>query len=265
LNTAPAASLHFICHETEFNMRHSIPVTVFFMFGILASLSACCYQMPPQLVGPKDVEEVLARRAATTTQPAPVAHIPARIAVARVTYRGNLFSIRHQSDKEPRLSFGAQFSRTQGAADAGARLAKLPQVAGVAPLNHLLLPDEFDDDYALRLAASRIKADLLLIYSLYSERTTDGVEFAPVTIATLGLAPDKTITVGVTATCALIDVRTGHVLGRARAKRESTELSTDWHHLDATSAALDHAEDESLERLMDQFELCWRDVLQQWK
>jgi hypothetical protein len=93
----------------------------------------------------------------------PLAALPTGIAVVRIqapSYRsataqgwGNgRYSIVATRDVEPET--------------AAQRLARLPMVRGVAPINRLLLPEQLQSDVELRHAAAQLHAEMLLIYTL---------------------------------------------------------------------------------------------------
>lgn len=223
---------------------------------LLASLLGCSPAYREFNNPLRDVDEMLEKR--PLTQAAPEASFPARIAVARVATRSCAPS-RH--DRREAGQYLLEPSRTPAAEKAAKKLASLPSVAGVASINAILQPDCFPSDFNLRVAASRLKADVLLVYTICTSVEHDGVPLGPVTVATFGMIPTRSVTATVSATCALVDVRTGYILCRARATHSDTELATHWHKPDAASAAIDQAEDEAVAKLMEQFDPAWREVV----
>ena len=69
-----------------------------------------------------------------------------------------------------------------------ARLARLPAVTRLAPVNRLLLPHELKSDVELRQAAATLRADMLLVYTLDTTfRVQD--KLAPLSVVTLSFRP----------------------------------------------------------------------------
>src|SRR5262249_34053329 len=111
----------------------------------------------------------------------PLAHFPAGVAVVRVQAPGytsataqgwgeGQFSIVTTRDVEKDEQFD--------------RIAKLPQLRGVAPLSRLLVSGKLDSDVPLRQAAAQLQADLLLIYTFDTVFTTED-KAAPISVITL--------------------------------------------------------------------------------
>ncbi len=74
------------------------------------------------------------------------------------------------------------------------RLASLPDVAQVVPLNRLLLSDQLESDRELRQAAAALHADMILIYTFDTDFSSDDF-LRPLTVVTLGLSPNKWVRV----------------------------------------------------------------------
>src|SRR6185369_2340312 len=88
------------------------------------------------------------------------------------------------------------------------KLAKMPQIAGVAPISRLLLPATLESDRELRQAAAKLQADILLIYTIDTEFKTED-KAAPISVVTLGLSPNQQVRVTTTASAVLMDTRNG--------------------------------------------------------
>src|SRR3954452_12035669 len=93
----------------------------------------------------------------------PLASFPAGVAVARVQAPG------YRSETAESWGRGRYSIVTTRDVEADAtteRIAKLPLVAGVVPINRLLLPHQLNSDLELRQAAAQLHADVLLVYTL---------------------------------------------------------------------------------------------------
>lgn len=137
----------------------------------------------------------------------PTARFPATIAVVRVqgahyrsyTARGygdGRFTVVTTRDVEPDNAFE--------------RLENLPLVAGVHPLNQLVMPQRLRSEEDLRAAAANVQADMLLIYTFDTQFETN-TKIQPMGLLTLGLFPDRDVRVTCTASAALLDTRNGYV------------------------------------------------------
>lgn len=190
----------------------------------------------------------------------PLAGFPTAIAVVRVQDRdycsptargyghGN-FSVVTTRDVEPN--------------DAFTKLASLPMVDGVAPLNKLVLPPNLQTEEHLRQGAANVQADMLLIYTFDTVFTSDK-KVAPLGVVTLGLFPDRTARVTSTASAALIDTRNGYVYGLAEATGKESQLTNAWNNKQAVDDARRKAEREAFDKLASEFPVMWRGVVDRY-
>jgi hypothetical protein len=189
----------------------------------------------------------------------PLAQLPTGIAVVRVQSPG------YRSDTAEGWGDGRySIVTTRDVEKPGQieRLAKLPMVSGIAPINRLLLPRELKSDLELRQAGASLHADMLLVYTL---DTTFQVEdkAAPLTLVTLGLSPNQNTRVVCTASAVLMDTRNGYIYGVAEATDEGGQLASAW----TSAAALDdtrrRTESSAFEKLVAELEKSWMAVIQQ--
>ena len=188
----------------------------------------------------------------------PLASFPTAIAVVRVQASG------YRSATTPQ-SFGrGQYSvlTTRDVEEPAQmdRLAKLPLVAGIVPLNRLLLPENLQSDAELRQAAARLHADMLLIYTL---DTTFQVEdkAAPLTVVTLGLSPNQQARVICTASAVLMDTHNGYVYGAAEATERQNQITNAWSSRTAIDEARRRTEAKAFEKLLTELETTWAGVV----
>jgi len=138
----------------------------------------------------------------------PAGQFPARIAVARIqapgyrsrtnnSYGSGRYSVVTVRDIEDESDFE--------------KISNLPEVAGVAALNRLLLSPNLDSLKDLRLSAARLKTDLLLVYTVDTAFHVETTPLGPLSLVTLGTLPNKKAFVSSTISGALVDVRTGFV------------------------------------------------------
>jgi hypothetical protein len=194
--------------------------------------------------------------AAMGTQP--LAHFPTGIAAVRIQAPG------YESKTVKGWGEGRYSIVTTRDIEAPAdleRLAKLPMVSGVGPINRLLLPTHLETDRELREAAARMHADVLLLYTL---DTTFQVEdkAAPLTVVSLGLSPNKQAKVLCTASALLMDTRNGYLYGVAEATDRQDQFTSAWTSATAVDQARRRTETKAFGKLVGELEKTWAGVVQ---
>jgi hypothetical protein len=196
------------------------------------------------------ITEVMARE--------PAAAFPARIATARLQgsgyasrgaacHGGGRYCVATARDVEPDSAF--------------VRLNALPMVAGVAPVNRILLPDNLGSVDDLRSVAAALRADILLVYSLDTRFSLGGSDIGPLQLVSLGLFRTESAKVTTTASAALFDVRTGFLYGVAEATAQEEQRSTIWGTEQVLETVRRETEARSFEALVDEIEVLWSSVL----
>lgn len=190
----------------------------------------------------------------------PLAAFPAALAVVRVQAPGY-----HSRTSEGwgHGAYSVVTTRDIESDESFRRLARLPLVNGVAPLNRLVLPDRLDSDQDLRGAAAALHADMLLIYTL--DTVFDDDDFAkPLTVVSLGLFPNKQARVRTTASAVLMDTRNGYIYGLAEASARESQVTNAWQSEVSADRARRRTEAEAFGKLMEDFERAWGQVVQQY-
>ena len=205
-------------------------------------------------IGDADIAELMAVE--------PASQFPARVAVVRVQEPGYYTATN--------TSFGAGNYSVVTTRDIESeadllRLSQQPQLAGVAPVGRLLLPSHLQSIKDLRLAAAKLKADMLLLYTVDTAFHVEGTALGPLSAITLGFLPNKQAFVTATTAGMLVDVRTGYVYGIAEASSREEQRASMWN----TSAAIDEArvdaEAASFKSFVNEFEQLWAQTLAQYK
>lgn len=189
---------------------------------------------------------------------APAATFPARIAIVRLQAAGyasrtstcygeGRYCVVTTRDIEPEDSY--------------AQLAKLPQVAGFGPLNRLILPSRFTSTRELRQSAAKLRADMLLVYSIDTAFRIENTDVGPLGLITLGFLPTKNARVTATASAVMFDVRTGFVYGLAEATAIEEQRGTYWSSEQAVDTARKTAETQAFQKLVGEIRAFWDDVL----
>jgi hypothetical protein len=141
------------------------------------------------------------------------------------------------------------------------QLARLPQLAGLAPMSRLLLPTDLRSLKDLRVAAAALKTDLLLIYTFETGFRVADAAVAPMTLISLGLLPTRTATVTTTASAVIFDVRTGFIYGAAESTTTQEQRSSVWSTRQAIDAARVATEKSAFQKLVDEISRMWPGVV----
>ena len=190
----------------------------------------------------------------------PLAHFPTGVAIVRIQAPG------YQSQTVQSVGNGAYsvvLTRDVETDDQFARLAKLPMVTGLAPINRLLLPTTLYDDKDLRTAAAELHADVLLIYT-FDTNFYDEDMAAPLTVITLGVSPNKHIKVVTTASAVLMDTRNGYIYGISEATQQHQELANAWGDDAAVDRCRRDTEAAAFEKLVGEISKTWAGVVKQY-
>jgi len=186
----------------------------------------------------------------------PLAQFPTAIAVARVqspgykaygcnSYGTGRYSIVTARDVESEAQFD--------------RIARLPLVDGVAPVNRLLLPADLQSDRELRSAAAALHADILLVYTLDTSFSIGDMN-SPIDVITLGFLPSKRAYVTTTASAVLLDTRNGYVYGVAEGAAQHDQMANTWTSDKAVDDSRRKTETQAMDNLIDELHRTWSGV-----
>jgi hypothetical protein len=144
------------------------------------------------------------------------------------------------------------------------KLAELPMMAGFEPLNRLELPEQLNSNLDLRQAAARVHADMLLIYTFNTDFDDRDLAEA-LTLLTIGISPNKSLTVTSTASAVLIDTRNGYIYGACEATEKKTTLANCWGENAAAESLRDQVETAAFEKMVSDFQtIAWPNVVRQY-
>lgn len=186
----------------------------------------------------------------------PLARFPTGVAVARIQAPGYRSPT---ADGWGRGAYSLVSVRDVEDLKQVGRLAALPGVHAIAPVGRLLVPQELNTDVELRNAAAKLRADVLLVYTLDTTFTVDD-KAAPLTVVTLGLSPNHLARVVCTASAVLMDTRNGYVYGVAEGTSRQGQLASAWTSESAVDDASRRAEREAFRSLVDELEQTWDGV-----
>lgn len=227
---------------------------------IILLLAGCASYIPPgakadlQVFAPPSIQEGFSLK--------PTNPFPASIAVVRVqspTYSN--YNLQQQGGRYGTGSYSVITAKEIDEEAQFERVRKLPQVAGLVSINRMLLPERLDNDQEIRIAASRLQADLVFIYTFDTSFFDTDVS-KPLTVITLGLSPTRKISAVTTASALLIDTRTGYVYSAYEVTEKAQTHSTSWGSRDSADETRRKTEKEAFGKLMDDFIATWPKVLE---
>ena len=190
----------------------------------------------------------------------PLAQFPAALAVVRVQAPGYRS---YQCESYGRGQYSIVTTRDIETEDHFQRLAALPQIHGVAPVNRLLVSYDLQSDYDVRRAAAALQADLLLVYTLDTTFRSDD-RTVPLTVFTLGLFPGKVARVVTTASAVLADTRNGYVYSVVEGTEKTNQVANAWTNRQAVEDARRRTESKAFDSMLGEFEKAWPQVVAQY-
>lgn len=186
----------------------------------------------------------------------PAASFPAAIAIVRVQEGG--YTSQTYRTRGPGRFTVVGVREAESSVDMQ-KLAALPQIRGLAPLNTLVLPKQVDREMDLRMAAASVQADVLLLYTFETQFYSDTT--VPVLgIITLGLFPNEMKRVTSTASAVFVDTRTGYVYGLCEATAKTDRLHNAWTSAEALENARLAAERDAFAKLADEMGKTWMQI-----
>jgi len=187
----------------------------------------------------------------------PLAKFPATLAIVRVQSSGWRNTT---SQGWGEGNYSVVFARDVERQEHFDRIAKLPMVQAVAPVNRLLLSRKLENDEQLRAAAAAVQADLLLLYTV--DTLQEAHSRVPGADAlSLGLLPLEEARCAVTASFVLMDTRNGYIYGAGESSVRKAEPATAWVMDRALENVRTATETEAFGKLVEEFERTWAHVV----
>jgi hypothetical protein len=232
----------------------------FVVFALMLICSGCAsYVTPGAAVRLQDIDRPdIAAAAARKASP----NFPARLAVARVqapeyrSYSSESYGIGRFSVLTTQELLAEEHMRS---------IQSWPALAGVIPINRLLLPPKLESFDDLRLSAAQIQADVLLVYTLDTAFRIQGRGYGPLTAISLGVVPDRDAYITSTASALFIDVRTGFIYGVAEFTAKASGLTNVWSSRSTIDRKRVEAEQQAFNGLMNQAAETWRGIADQFQ
>ena len=222
---------------------------------IVALLSGCAsYTTPGGAVAINDLSTPEINRLMAQE---PAANFPASIAVVQIQAPGYR-SLDTTGYGQGRYS--VVLDRNEATERALLQLNAMEGVADIGPLNRLLLPTQLDSVEALREAAARLRADMLLLYTFDTNFQVGDRRFRPLNTVALGFLNNKKITVSTTASAVIYDVRTEFIYGLAEATSADESAANVWSNARVVDELRVGTEREALMQLTDEIEKGWSKI-----
>lgn len=195
----------------------------------------------------------------------PSAEFPVSIAVARIQapkYSNNKYP--NQEAKTATGNFSMVLTREYDEEKQLQEIGKLKGIKQISPFNRLLLPYNYNSIKDLRLAAAKMKAQMLLVYTFDTEFIVDAKNFGPQNVFALGYLKNKEVKVRTTSSAALFDVQTEYLYGLAEATEEVEKRSNVWKQSQDVDQLRIESEKKSFEKLSKEIEQMWDGIYQEY-
>lgn len=232
------------------------------MLAVVLALAVpgCATYIPPgakadlQAFAPPDIQAGFAAK--------PSNPFPASIAVVRV--QGPQYTnhwLQRQGGSYGTGRYSVVLTREANEDEQLVRVNRLPKVAGVVSVNRMLLPETLESDKEIRAAASRLQADLVLLYT-FDTAFFDNDVAKPLTVISLGLSPTRRISATTTCSALLLDTRTGYVYSAYEVTERAETFATSWGSADTADEARRTNERAAFRKLVDELSASWPKVLE---
>jgi len=189
----------------------------------------------------------------------PMANFPASVAIVRVQ------APNYHSQTTGSIGSGRYSIVTSRDIESPAdvqKLSTLPNLRGIAPLNRLVIPDELQSDQELRQAAAKVRADMVLVYTLDTV-FTDSDRSTPLALVTLGIAPTTRTRIICTASAAVLDTRSGYIYGLAEASENKQFMQNAWTTPDTVDLSRREVETRAFAQLVDNLQITWTGIIKE--
>jgi hypothetical protein len=223
-------------------------------------VSACATYVPPgekadlQVFAPPVIREGFSIQ--------PTNPFPASIAVVRVQapeYRN--YSLDRLGGTYGSGKYSVVLTREAGEDRQLERVGHLDQVAGLVSLNRMLLPERMEGDRELRTAASRLQADMVLLYT-FDTSFFDVNRSKALTAISLGGARTKRISATTTCSALLLDTRTGYIYSAYEVTERADASASVWNSEDSADQMRRATEQEAFRKLAEEMIATWPRVLE---
>jgi len=230
---------------------------------IISIITSCGHYVTPgsavkiSELADEDISKLLSNK--------PASEFPVNIAVARIQHpQYTSYRYQHNLYSEQQGNFSLILTRHADEDEAFQKLSELNGVKQASPFNRLLLPYNYKSIKDLRMAAAKMKAQMLLVYTFDTEFTIDTKNYGPQNVVSLGYLKNKDVKVTTTASVALFDVQTEYLYGLAEATTNENRKSNAWKKEDEVDNLRVATEKKAFAKLMGEIEKMWAGVYQEY-
>lgn len=206
------------------------------------------------------LDEVGSADPAASRLPSP--HFPANLAVVRVQ------APKYESESSGSYGKGA-FSlvttRELLTEEQIQALTKWSAVDEIVVLDPQLLPPKLDSLDDLRLAAAKLQADILLLYTVDTRFRLQGKAYEPLASISLGGKADAESQIESSASAVFVDVRTGYTYGEAHASARQADLGKAWSSAKLLDQERLETERQAFALLAAEAEKAWGGIAQRYR
>ena len=227
---------------------------------ILIFISSCAssYVTPGGYVNLSKVQDTEIKE---TYELKPTANFPAYIAFTRIQESGySSYSNRGYGSG----SFSVITNREVESDSDIERIQNLDNVAGITPLSKVIIPADITGLRDIRLAAAKLHADILMVYTFDTTFKIGPKKFQTSDIISLGLLDNKEVKVFSTASVAFYDAKTGYLYGLAEATETKSQISDLWDSSSTVDKLRKDAEKEAFTSLVPQIERTWEVIVKRY-
>lgn len=197
----------------------------------------------------------------------PTSDFPVNIAIARIQhplYTSYSYHRVHGSPNTSDQNFSLILTRDAGEDEGLKKLNEMSGVRQAAPFNRLLLPYNYKSIKDLRLAAAKMKANMLLVYTFDTEFKIGTKNYGAQNIFSLGYLRNKEVKVVTTASMALFDVQTEYLYGLAEATENENKSANAWKKQDEVDNLRLSTERKAFEKLIGEIQIMWPGVVKEY-
>lgn len=235
----------------------------FVLLFLIASLFSCAKYVTPG--GPVRISELADEDVSKILSNKPASEFPVNIAIARIQSSDYTnYRYRRPYNPQPQDKFSMILTRDASEEDSFQELAKMEGIKQMAPFNRLLLPYNYSSIKDLRLAAAKMKAQMLLVYTFDTQFVIDTKNYGPQNVISLGYLKNKEVKVVTTASVALFDVQTEYLYGLAEATSQETKRANAWKKLDEVDNLRTETEKKAFQQLVGEIEKMWKGVREEY-
>jgi len=197
----------------------------------------------------------------------PTSDFPVSIAIARIQhplYTSYSYHRDHRSLNAPGQNFSLILTRDAGEDEGLKKLNDMSGVRQAAPFNRLLLPYNYKSIKDLRLAAAKMKANMLLVYTFDTEFKIGTKNYGAQNIFSLGYLKNKEVKVVTTASMALFDVQTEYLYALAEATENENKKANAWKKQDEVDNLRLSTERKAFEKMIAEIQTMWPAVVKEY-